>query len=557
MVTLITIPIAPSQEILNQKTVIDNVEYFNHQFIQYYGLEGKSKPVSVPVWFYDKYVQLSKENAKELKSIKAGEFVSVIRDRSNNILAMSYVLTDMKVLSDLAKYTGVESVSSYIQTRREYINRTERSMYITTRQGVVLYCKPTQSTGTKDFIIRETWDFATHDQATVSHRCMSEMDEDLQTPLIKLVIASLAAIIKHPLPGSMAHSGYRVVVDYIHHSDTFAHGKTIYDPNTSLLLGTTLTERENAEHEIAHAEACLDLHSVIMESQSAKSCHTLLVRINGSDTKDYYYKAFGRVHKVTSATTDELGIEIIDGIGTGETLKDYVELWSNRPSATRSRGDGWIDDKSKSYDETYLQYRIGLTEAIKIFGLYDTPTLANHSGDPEKVDTLNMMLSIKQLNNDKAESEREIAALKLQQAQEGGRMSAQEHDQRMQAQSEKYTLELKELEDKRLRDLADAEVKRKREKDDADAKSQRDKEDYERRLAEEKQKYELNAKREEALHKNTIQTETKKTWGEWAKLVGVVVTTTAVVAAAIIKLAPIVTASSLVKGAVSFLFGLW
>jgi hypothetical protein len=499
---MIPIPAPDDESVYNKVFRIDGVEYTGIQTVQYYPSNAK-RSISVPAWYYSTFSRLYQQRVSETKSDKTGEFVNAVRDKVNNILAVSYVTVDLKVLSAITPGTlQPELPPANASVERQYINRSHLGLYIQTQHGAVMYCEPMPNAGNKDLIIRDIYRFGSLVQVNKSLSALQDVPEDQRSAVARILISSLTHLLTQT--GRQGRGEYKVCVDYLHHAQTFEHDLCIYDPNTCTYIGTApptqLTAQDTRDH-----TACLDLHASLQCAHGVKAIGVLRVKLNAAQAKDYYYKSLGRVFHIVSTLTDRQEQEVMDGVATGKELTDYVELYVNTPSIVRKVGEGWLDDTSDDYDDMILTHRVSLQTAGELFGLYETATLADMHGDPDRVETARLKSVNLKLTNDTTELERQMQAMKLEQIQLSGQMTQAEHD-----------LKMKALRDEHARELEAAVLKH----------------------AQTSKEHAMTMQRDEVKHVTTMQTESRRSDGEFFKFAAVMFGAAATIGLALVKIWP-------------------
>ena len=499
---MIPIPAPDDESVYSKVFRIDGTEYLGNQIIQYHPVTAR-RSISVPAWYYASFTRLYQQKEKETHTTRAGEFVACVRDKVDNILAVSYMSVDLKVLSSLtpgALQPDLPLPNATVE--RQYINRSHLGLYFQTLQGAIMYCDPMHNAGNKDVIIRDIYRYGSLVQVNKSLRALEDIPVDQRSALTRVLISSLQHLLAQS--GRANRVEYKVCVDYMHHAQTFEHGLCVYDPNTSTYIGTTPPAPTVAQGSQDH-HACIDLHESLQCAHGVKAVGVLRVKLNAAQPKDYYYKSLGRVFHIVSTLTERQEPEVKDGVATAVELTDYVELYVNTPSIVRRVGQGWLDETSGEYDTMTLTHRLSLEDAGKLFGLYETATLADMHGDPDRVETARLQSENLRLSNERIELDRQIGAIKLEQTHRAGQMSEEEHNRKMQTLKEEHQ-----------RELEAANLKH----------------------AQASKEHALSLQRDEVKHVTTMQSESRRSEGEFFKFAAVTIGAVATIGLAVAKLWP-------------------
>lgn len=512
---MIYIPIpVPTQQDLEKQYTINSTPYSGNDSVIYYPPGGR-RPLSVPAWYYAEFVRLYTEAQQQQAQAKVGEFVQAVRDKEHNILAITYRVADVKFIPTAVQTSVTQQEADNAPShKRTYINRTDFALYVTDEQNVVMHCPGMATAGHMDFVIRDVWSYRTLEQAALALAAMREMPASIRTPVHQTVIRSLSEITHPNLPHGR-NGAYTIVVDRYHTRDSLQHGLTVYDPTTQCSIGKDAPVFEDTPLPGSPEAVCHGLIANLQCAQGEKAVDVVRVCLNGVAPRNYYYNALGQVRMISSSTTDVQRPYVVDGVEQSELLTDYVEMYANAPSVIRKSGEGWVEPTSQEHDDMVLLHRVSLQRASEMFGLYDSPSLAQVHGNPQQHEADQLRAQLAKQAALRLQAEADVAALRVEHARTSGMLSQQEHDLKMKTLTEAHQQEIKTLTEKRNNSQA-----------------------------EHTQTMEVK----QTSHAHDMSSESRRSEGEGYKLAAVVVGSAAAIGVAAAKLVPLVVDSLVALG---------
>ena len=462
------------------------------------------------------------------------EQVTVVRSDDGSLIAMTFINANAKFVSTIgAAHSDIDSFDSKNTTIQTVcVNRTGEDCIVTTRNGAQLLSQPVHSSSMRCFIIRQIYSFPNKDCLSVFVDKTSSVHGSIRTAAADLLLQQA----RNMLESASNYGPYQAVIDHKLQYTILESQKAVYDPNTDLVVSLKQHHDAKLPHpECDQATIRQAFERYSEEQTQTHSLHLLKVCTSHDQIKGLYYKVLGQVHRIETNACQPPMPSYRNSVVGSDMLHDYVELYSNRPSAILKNEGEYISHQYTDAKEATLIYRISLEEARQEIGLFDSPLLADTQGDPDKVAASHHQSQTLQLQAD-------LITLKKEAEERKNYWSQAEHERVVNELMYKAKLDREEEARKANADRLRLEEELR--------KAQLSRAEQELKMKHSAAEAEQKERHAESNQRRSNDDADRKGWIETLKVVGAVVGLGAVIVAAAVKFSA-VAAAGLIGGAIA------